>query len=172
MGAAGGRQPSGTRGPVLGLAWIIGALVLGLVEILTVDLFFLTLALAALITGLTAFAGVPLWGQIAVFVVVSALLLWLARPWAKNLLERSTPQVATNAQALIGKTAVVTHAFGPGTGRVRLMGEDWSARGQHGERFPVGTTVRVVEIAGATAVVGPVSEHVPTPPDSVPPEAD
>lgn len=152
------------------LIWVGVALVLGILELLTVDLFFLTLALAALAAGGVGAFGFGLGVQIAVFVGSSLLLLLLVRPWAKNLLLKSTPEAPTNAQAYIGKSAVVTAQLIGDDGRVRIGGEDWSARGQEGRTFPVGSDVRVVRIDGATAVVGPLDEHVPVPPDSVPEE--
>ncbi len=153
------------------MAWIIwvgAGLILGILELLTVDLFFLTLGLSALGSGLLAVFGVSIWVQIAFFVASSALLLAFVRPWARDLLHRSTPDVTTNAQAYVGKTAIVTAPLGGGTGRVKIGGEDWSASGQDGLSFPVGSHVRVVRIDGATAVVGPFDEAVPTPPDSTP----
>ena len=148
------------------IIWIGAALVLGIIELVTVDLFFLTLGLSALGSGIFALIGLPLWSQIAFFVVSSALLLAFVRPWARDLLERSTPDLATNAQAYVGKPAVVTAPLAGGSGRVKIGGEDWSARGQDGPTFPVGSKVRVVRIDGATAVVGPFDEVVPTPPDT------
>lgn len=153
------------------IVWIVAALILGIVELLTVDLFFLTLSLAALAAGIFALTGVALWVQILVFAVASGLMLGLVRPWARNMLARATPNIATNTQALVGRTAVITAPLGGSEGRVRLAGEEWSARAIPGWSFPVGMTVRVVEISGATAVVGPYEEAVPPPPDSVPPEA-
>ena len=152
------------------VAWFAAAIVLGIVEVLSVDLFFLTLALAALGGGVTAVLGFPLWVQLVVFVVASLLLLLFIRPWAKRQLERSTPRIDTNARRLVGMTALVTAALQGTEGRVLLDGGEWSARGQGGRQFPVGTRVRVVEIDGAPAVVGPEDEYVPVPGDSQPPE--
>ncbi len=152
------------------LIWVGAALILGILEFVTVDLFFLTLAGAALVTGVAGAFGVPPVAQVIIFIVVSTLLLVAVRPWAKDLLARSTPNIATNAQALFGQTAVVTAPLRGEMGRVRIGGEIWSARGQDGLTFPVGASVRVVSIDGATAVVGPLDESVPTPPSSTPPE--
>ena len=151
------------------LIWLGAALVLGIIELLTVDMFFLNLGLAALAGGIAALLGAGVWIQIAVFALVSAVLLMFVRPWAKTLLERSTPDIATNAQGLVGKHAVVTAPLVGSEGRVRLEGGIWSARSQTGRVFPVGTQVTVVSIEGATAVVGPYGEHIPTPPDQEPP---
>lgn len=151
------------------LIWIGAAVLLGIIELLTVDLFFLTLALAALAGGAAGAAGASVTMQIAIFAGVSVLLLVFVRPWAKRLLDRSTPDIATNAQALVGKHAVVTAPLVGSDGRVRLEGGVWSARSRDGKVFPVGSQVTVVAIDGATAVVGPYDTTVPTPPDTAPP---
>ncbi len=151
------------------LIWIGAALLLGIVELATVDLFFLTLALAALAAGGAGAVGGSFWIQLGVFVGVSILLLAFVRPWARNLLQKSTPNIATNAQGLVGKRAVVTAPLVGSEGRVRLEGGIWSARSLDGRVFPVGSQVTVVGIEGATAVVGPSDEPVRTPPDREPP---
>lgn len=150
------------------IVWIAAALILGILELVTVDLFFLTLGLSALGSGIFALVGLPVWSQIVFFVASSVLLLALVRPWARDLLQRATPDVMTNAQAYVGKPAVVTAPLAGGNGRVKIGGEEWSAVGQDGLRFPVGTNVKVIRIDGATAVVGPADEYVPTPSDSSP----
>lgn len=149
------------------LAWLVAALVLGIIEVLTVDLFFIMLALAALVAALSAALGLPLIGQILVFAVFSVILLLLVRPWAKEHLRHSTPDVRTNAQALVGREAVTLTRVSGADGRVRLAGETWSARSTDGSEVPAGTPVRVVSIDGATAVVGPLDQVVPPPPDQV-----
>lgn len=150
------------------LIWLGAALVLGIVELLTVDLFFLTLALAALAGGVAALAGASVLVQFLVFGAASVVMLLFVRPWAKGLLAKSTPNIATNAQGLVGKHAVVTAPLVGGEGRVRLEGGIWSARSADGRVFPVGSQVTVVTIEGATAVVGPYGDDVPLPADSDP----
>ncbi|MFT0763157.1 NfeD family protein [Scrofimicrobium sp. R131] len=137
------------------VGWFIAALVLGIIELLSVDLFFLTLAIAAVAGGVAGALGAEIWLQIVVFVVVSILLLIFIRPWAKRHLERSTPQIHTNAQALIGKSAVVTQTLEGSAGRVQLDGSEWSARGEGERVIAAGTQVWVVAIDGATAIVTP-----------------
>ena len=154
---------------VLWLIWIGVALLLGILEFVTVDLFFLTLAAAAVLAGVTGAFGLGFVAQLIVFIASSLVLLVLVRPWAQRLLRRSTPDIVTNAQAYAGKKAVVLAPLVGEDGRVRIGGEVWSARGQDGLKFPVGADVRVIAIEGATAVVGPLDEYVPTPPSSVPP---
>lgn len=135
--------------------WVIAAVGLGIVELLTVDLIFLMLALAALCAALASALGAPLIVQVAVFAVAAVVLLFLVRPWAKAHLARSTPNIHTNAMSLLGMNAVVTQALEGDDGRVRLDGEIWSARTATGACLPVGTAVTVTSIDGATAIVAP-----------------
>ncbi len=152
----------------MAIAWIIGGIVLSILELFTLDLFFVTIGIAAFGAGLAAFLGAPIWLQVAIFAVIAIALLFGVRPWARRQLKKTTPDIDTNVRGLIGKTAIVTKPLvGPG-GRVRLEGEEWSARGKRGSVFAVGSEVKVVQIEGATAVVGPLEEDVAVPPDSVP----
>ena len=141
------------------LFWIGGALLLVVIETVTADLTFLMIAGGALGGGLTSFLGGPLWAQVVVFACVSTLLLFAVRPWAKRRLAATTPQMKTNVDALIGRSATTITAVDDGGGRVRLGGEEWSARlapaVQGMTRLEAGASVTVTEIDGAVAVVAP-----------------
>ena len=136
------------------LWWLGAALVLAVVEVLTVDLIFLMFAGGALAAMLVALLGAPLWAQVLVFAVVSVVLLMAVRPWAKDWLARTSPTTSTNARAHVGRPATVLMDVTEHAGRVKLMGEVWTARAaQPGAVLPTGTTVRVIRIDGAIAVV-------------------
>ena len=143
------------------LFWIGGALLLVVIETVTADLTFLMIAGGALGGGLTSFLGGPLWAQVVVFACVSTLLLFAVRPWAKRRLAATTPQMKTNVDALIGRLATTITAVDDGGGRVRLGGEEWSARlaptVQGTTRLEAGASVTVTEIDGAVAVVAPAA---------------
>ena len=143
------------------LFWIGGALLLVVIETVTADLTFLMIAGGALGGGLTGFFGGPLWAQVVVFACISTLLLFAVRPWAKRRLAATTPQMKTNVDALIGRSATTITAVDDGGGRVRLGGEEWSARlapvVQGTTRLEAGASVIVTEIDGAVAVVAPAA---------------
>ena len=143
------------------LFWIGGALLLVVIETVTADFTFLMIAGGALGGGLTSFLGGPLWAQVVVFACVSTLLLFAVRPWAKRRLAATTPQMKTNVEALIGRSATTITAVDDGGGRVRLGGEEWSARlaptVQGTTRLEAGASVTVTEIDGAVAVVAPAA---------------
>ncbi|MCA0145110.1 NfeD family protein [Blastococcus sp. LR1] len=141
------------------LIWLIGAVALAFGEVLTLDLVLLMLAGGAL-GGLTvALAGGPAVLQVVAFIAVSGLLLGGVRPLAKRHLENRTPLQLDGIDTLIGKTAKVTRDVDVSGGRIQLGADEWTARSQHGgETFAVGATVRILQVDGATAVVGDALE--------------
>lgn len=137
------------------LWWIVLALVLGIVEMLSLDLVFLMLAGGALAGGLTSFITPELWIQVVVASVAATALLFLARPAAKRWMLAHSPNKRMNVSALVGRHATVVAEVTAAGGRVKLGGEVWSARSSsRGDVFPEGADVVVVRIDGAFAVVG------------------
>ncbi len=136
------------------LWWLVIAGILGVGEMLTLSLLLGMTALAALTACVVAGVGGGLLAQLVAFVVTSGALLLGLRPVARRHLHQS-PDVATGTDALIGMTGVVLEPVN-GDGRVRIRGEVWSARATiDGQILEPGTSVRVLRIDGATAVVHP-----------------
>jgi membrane protein implicated in regulation of membrane protease activity len=138
-------------------AWVVWAVVtvlLAIGELFTPGLFFLgPIALAALASTVVAAVGGALWLQIVVFGVGSFAAVGLLRPIARKHL--TVPRaIRTGAAALEGAKAIVLQRVDGRGGRVKIGGEEWSARSyMPDEEFDVGTEVEVVQIQGATALV-------------------
>lgn len=127
---------------------------LGIIEMLTVDLIFLMFAGGAVAAMSAALLGAPVAVQVLVFTAVSVALLFLARPPLKDWMARTSPETLTNAQALVGAEAVVVAEVTENGGRVKLRGEVWSARAAiDNDIIPVDDEVIVTRIDGAIAVV-------------------
>ena len=136
------------------IAWSIAAVLLAVGEILTPGLFFLgPVALAAVAGAVTSLFDAPLWLQLVVFAVGSFASLGLLRPIARRHL--SMPHaIRTGTAALVGASAVVLQRVDAQGGRVRIGGEEWSARAFVPDQvLEAGATVEVAEIQGATALV-------------------
>ena len=103
-------------------AWIGVAVVLALVEMMSLDLVLLMFALGALAAALTAGLGAPVWAAILVFALVSLGLVFLVRPPLVAKLH-SGPTLATGHQALVGQSAVVAEPVDKHGGRIKLSGE-------------------------------------------------
>jgi membrane protein implicated in regulation of membrane protease activity len=122
-------------------------------EVLSGDFVLLMLGAGALFGAASAAITGNVFIDVAVFAITSVGLLVLGRPALKRRF-LSGPGVKTNSDALIGARAVVLSTVDIGGGRVKLAGDTWSARTMHeGTLIEPGTTVTVVEISGATAVV-------------------
>ena len=139
--------------------WLIAAGLFAAGEVASLDLVLLMFAGGALGGTAVALTGLDVPFQLLAFVVVSVALLTVVRPIARKHLEDSTPQQAIGTATLIGRTAKVTRPIDGHSGRIKLGADEWSARTQHyGETFDVGDTVRILQIEGATAVVGDAFE--------------
>jgi membrane protein implicated in regulation of membrane protease activity len=136
------------------LIWAIVAVLLAVGEIFTPGLFFLgPIALAALASTVVAALGGAVWLQIVVFGVGSFAAVGLLRPIARAHLTMPRA-IRTGAAALEGAKAVVLQRVDSHGGRVKIGGEEWSARSYlSDEAFDVGTEVEVAQIQGATALV-------------------
>ncbi len=136
--------------------WFIGALLLGVAEIFTLDLTLLMCAGGATAGGIAVLLGAPQWAAAIIAVVTAGLLVFALRPWLLGALRARTPLVETNAAALVGKEAKTLSVVTEDKGRVKLHGEVWTARTPDGaDEIPEGADVTVVAIAGAIAVVKP-----------------
>ncbi|HWD06760.1 MAG TPA: NfeD family protein [Amycolatopsis sp.] len=140
------------------LIWLIIGIVLMIAEVISGDFVLIMLGIAALLgAGSEALTGNPLI-DVAVFAVSSVALIVLARPALKRRF-LAGPHVRMGTDALVGARAVVVSTVDFDTGRVKIGGEVWSARAVHESQPPIapGTSVTVVEISGATAVVDVLS---------------
>ncbi|EID56484.1 NfeD family protein [Saccharomonospora xinjiangensis] len=135
------------------IIWLIVGLALVAAETLSGDFVLVMLGMGALAAaGSAALSGNPIL-DVLVFAISSVALIVLARPALKRRLITGTG-VRTNTEALLGTTAVTISVVDSTGGQVKLAGEVWSARSlTEAEVIEPGTTVTVVEISGATAVV-------------------
>jgi membrane protein implicated in regulation of membrane protease activity len=133
--------------------WAIAAAAFAIGEVFTPGLFFLgPLAVAASAAALVAAATGSAGGLFA-FIVASVLCLAVLRPLARRHLRM--PVISrTGTAALVGRKALVLEQVDVRGGRVKIGGEEWSARPfLDGEALRTGEEVEVAQIEGATALV-------------------
>jgi membrane protein implicated in regulation of membrane protease activity len=136
------------------LIWAIVAILLAVGEIFTPGMFFLgPVALAAVAAGIVALAGPGVAVQLIVFILGSIASVLLLRPIARRHV-RMPAALKTGTAALEGARALVIQRVDVNGGRVRIGGEEWSARAYLEDQvLEPGTRVEVVKIEGATALV-------------------
>jgi membrane protein implicated in regulation of membrane protease activity len=136
------------------LIWAIVAVLLSVGEIFTPGLFFLgPVALAAIAAALVALLGPGVVAQLIVFIAGSIATVAFLRPIARRHVHMPAA-LRTGTAALEGTKAVVLQRVDANGGRVRIGGEEWSARAYMEDQvLEPGTRVEVVKIEGATALV-------------------
>jgi membrane protein implicated in regulation of membrane protease activity len=138
--------------------WLLAAGALFVVETITANLLFASLAVSAAAAMVTAWAGGGFLAQGIAFAVSAVLSLAVLRPIALREIAKRTPKNATNTEALLGVTALTRSEITEYSGEIDLRGEVWSARSVTGT-IPAQHRVTVSKIDGAIAVV----ESAPSP---------
>jgi len=140
-------------------AWLVLAAVLGMAELVSLDLVLAMLAAGALVGLGSAALGAAVVVQVIAAGAASVAMLALVRP---NLVARlhTGPELTLGPAKLVGQRALVTERItGTAVGQVRVAGETWTAA-PYDETLTIepGTTVEVFAIRGATALVHPLPE--------------
>lgn len=143
--------------------WVLAALLLFLVEMLTPGLFFFAcMAAGALLAALAIWMGAsPLWAW-AIFFGSSTALILLVAPMARRWMKRIPPN-PVGLDALAGQRARVVEALDPetGKGQVRLEnGAHWRAVST--DPIPAETWVQILEVVGTRLRVAIPSDATST----------
>lgn len=136
------------------ILWIALIIVFVAVEIATVGLTAIWFAGGALVALLVQLLGLNIYWQIIFFIVASAILMTVTRPWALKYFKPRL--VKTNYETVVGETVCLTEAVDniKGTGTAVYKGQEWTARAyENGKTFEAGTIVSVKEIRGVTLYV-------------------
>lgn len=136
------------------VVWLILFALFVVIELVTMGLTTIWFAGGALAAMFVSLATDRVTAQVIVFMIVTALLLLLVRPWAKKYFNHE--RVRTNADSLIGETAVVIEAIDnlKSSGRVSIHGQEWMARSASDDLiYSEKERVRIIEISGVKLIV-------------------
>lgn len=139
--------------------WLGAAVLLGVGEMLSLDLVLMMLAVGAVAGMVLALADAPFAFQALAAAGTSLATLALVRPGLVKRLHAG-PELQLGHGKLVGTQGVCTEEItGLSTGRVRLAGEIWSAAPYDDSlRIAPGQVVEVFAIRGATAYVHPLPQ--------------
>lgn len=128
--------------------WLIAAILLVIFEICSATFGAICFAIGAGFSALAAGLGANITWQIIIFAVVSLLTFIFLRPVVMRFLDRKSKDVKTNADALVGRKAVVSERIDVAqhTGRVAIDGDDWKAVSSDGDVIEKGTEVEIVKL--------------------------
>jgi membrane protein implicated in regulation of membrane protease activity len=133
--------------------WMIAAAALAIGEVATISFFLGPIAIAAVLAAIVAAVGGGPELQWAAFIVGSIGSLAVIRPIARRHLHQPAA-IRTGTAALVGSRALVLERVDDRGGRVKIGGEEWSARTYDEDAvIEPGERVEVLKIEGATALV-------------------
>ena len=135
--------------------WLIAAIVLFILEVITPGFVLANLAVAAIAASAAAWFGASLNVQLIVFVVTCLVSFVTLRPLLKRTIMKGKHAVPTGTDALIGRVVRVTEDIPPPpeVGRVQIDGDSWQAVSQHATPIAMGATVRILRVESASVYV-------------------
>lgn len=132
--------------------WLALGLLLAAAEMAIPGVFLIWLAVAAIVTGLLAWAvpiGMPL--QIVIFAALAIVSVFTGKRYLRgHPIEGADPMMNDRGGRLVGETVLVTHAISGGTGRVKHGDSEWLVKGPDAEP---GVRMRVSGHDGAVLLV-------------------
>lgn len=142
--------------------WLSLALLLGVAEMLSLDLVLIMLAAGALAgAGVAVIAPDLWWLQVLVASGVSVATLALIRPTLLAKV-RSMPGYRSSTDKMVGSSGFALSQIDKSGGEIKVDGQSWSARPYSSDVIiEQGTEIEVYEIDGAIAVVYPKHGELP-----------
>ena len=136
------------------IVWLAVAIVLLVVEIITLGLTTIWFAGGALVACVAAALQADFLVQMILFLVVSVVMLFFTRPVAMRYMNKN--RTKTNSESLVGKEAVVLQEINnlKAAGQVQVNGIEWTARADDMEDvIEKGAIVCIKKIEGVKLIV-------------------
>jgi membrane protein implicated in regulation of membrane protease activity len=141
------------------LIWLIIAGIMFIGEIATEGFLVFWIGIGALVTMCLSIAFPEMIVlQIAVFAIVSIILIILTKP----LMDKLKPkEVASNVYTILGKKAIVTKSINntKSEGQIKIDGDIWAARSENDDIIAEGSEVEVLRIDGVRTIVKQLKEE-------------
>ncbi|GAA2956696.1 NfeD family protein [Glutamicibacter bergerei] len=136
--------------------WLALFLLLAIIEMISLDLYFIMLGVGSLGGVAVALLDGPVWLQVVIFCLLSLLMIFLVRPIAIKHLKKSPEGFRTNIERLIGQDALILEPTSRLSGSAKIAGEIWTARAEaNAATMLPGSYAVVSRIQGATAYLNP-----------------
>lgn len=146
------------------IVWLVLILLFVTIEMASLELTFLMIALGSVGGLVSGLFGAPWWLQLVIAAVLALVLLFGIKPPLLRALKQGGDPARSNVEALLGMGGRVVQSIGSTGGQVRLdNGETWTARLSPGIITRVvepGEHVLVAAVDGATVTVIP-NERTP-----------
>ena len=128
--------------------WVIIALIFVIVEMFTTGFAVMCISIGAIFGAIASALDWELKWQLLVFAIGTALAFMTVRPLVYKFFYKKSNEVKTNAEALIGRKAIVSERIEGELhpGRIKVDGDDWKAVSLEAEPIEVGDAVEITAI--------------------------
>lgn len=128
--------------------WVIVALVFVIVEMFTSGFAVMCISFGCIFGAVASALDWELKWQLLVFAIGTALAFMTVRPLVYKFFYKKENEVKTNAEALIGRKAIVSERIEGELhpGRVKVDGDDWKAISLDAEPIEVGEAVEITAL--------------------------
>ncbi len=134
--------------------WLIIAIVLGVVEVVTVNLVSIWFVISSILAMVVSMFTDNLYIQIGVFVIIGVLLMPISKKIYNKIKKNN---VSTNIDRIIGMKGIVTEDITKDAiGEVKVDGKRWSAYSN--DSINKGEVVKVVKINSVKLYVERISD--------------
>lgn len=124
------------------LWWIVGGIILIMVEFFTPTMFFLNLGFASLFTAIFAYFGYSSLIQAFAFLLSACMFFFFVKPILKTFYDKKSEL----ADKYIGQTVKVIKQVNKSDGRITIYGEEWQAKAlNENDVFEVDSEVVIVK---------------------------
>ena len=135
--------------------WLAIVILLGVIELVTVNLVTIWFIASALVSLLLSFFNIPFIVQFGVFVILGTILLITTRKTLQKQVDSF--KQSTNLDRVIGTEGVVTEKITKhNNGEVKVDGKRWTAVSN--KTIQEGKIVKIIKIEGVKLIVEEVEE--------------
>jgi membrane protein implicated in regulation of membrane protease activity len=143
--------------PILGQwAWFVAAAILLIFELVSPGVFFMWLAIAAVLTGILDIVfALPWQAELLLFAILSAVAVFGGRRFYKGpgMEPADNPYLNRRQMGYVGRTFTLKEPVVDGRGRLTIEDTLWEVEGPD---MPAGTRIKVTAVSGMSLIVEPL----------------
>ncbi len=130
--------------------WLIIVIILGLIELLTVNLVTIWFVASGIVALILSYFDVPTIVQVATFVILGIILLFTTKKPLEKMLNKTKQK--TNVDRVLDMEGIVTEEINKNSpGEVKVDGKRWTAVAD--TKIPKDATVKILKIEGVKLIV-------------------
>ncbi len=128
------------------IVWLIIAIVVGAIDVLTSNFFFVLFSIGAIVAAICAGVGVPFFYQVIVFAIISLITMIFGYPWLKKKYKMMHKRTPLMEETYIGKIFIAEKDIET-KAQIKVGGEYWTAINE-GEKITKSQKFEITGIEG------------------------